>query len=133
MPGWWDRTREHGLGRVSTRDRKGVLVGFVNVIWDGGNHAFLLDTKTRSNWQRRGVGTEIVRRAVNLARAAGCERLHVDFDPPWRRSTSTRAAFDRPRLVSSTSRRCSDRRHSPGGMGYAGETRAGIIRQCPIG
>ena len=81
VPGWWDGIREHSLGWLSARDQNGVLVGFVNVAWDGGNHAFLLDPKTRGNWQRRGVGTEIVRRAARHARAAGCEWLHVDFEP----------------------------------------------------
>ena len=45
MVGWWDRIQKHSLGWVSARDPSGVLVGFVNVAWDGGNHAFLLDTK----------------------------------------------------------------------------------------
>jgi ribosomal protein S18 acetylase RimI-like enzyme len=51
----------------------------VNVAWDGGDHAFLLDTKTRSDYQRQGIGTELVRQAVLHAKAAGCDWLHVDF------------------------------------------------------
>jgi ribosomal protein S18 acetylase RimI-like enzyme len=78
--GWWDRIRSHSLGWVSARDRDGLLVGFVNVAWDGGDHAFLIDTKTRGSHQRRGIGRELVRRAVLSARAAGCEWLHVDFE-----------------------------------------------------
>ena len=49
--------------------------------WDGGDHAFLIDTKTRPSHQRHGVGTAVVRRAVEGARAAGCEWLFVDFEP----------------------------------------------------
>ncbi len=49
----------------------GTLVGFVNVAWDGAEHAFLLDTKTRPSHQRRGIGTAVVRRAMEEARAAG--------------------------------------------------------------
>ncbi|MFD3443805.1 GNAT family N-acetyltransferase [Microbacteriaceae bacterium 4G12] len=79
--GWWDRIRAHSLGWVSARDAAGLLVGFVNVAWDGGDHAFLLDTKTRRDHQRRGIGTELVRRAAAEARAAGCEWLHVDYEP----------------------------------------------------
>jgi GNAT superfamily N-acetyltransferase len=79
--GWWDRIRPHSLGWITARDRAGVLVGFVNVAWDGGDHAFLIDTKTRGTWQRRGVGREVVRQAAHHARAAGCEWLHVDFEP----------------------------------------------------
>lgn len=78
--GWWDRVRPHSLGWVTAR-RDGVAVGFVNVAWDGGDHAFLIDTKTRASEQRRGVGTELVRIATQHARAAGCEWLHVDFEP----------------------------------------------------
>ena len=78
--GWWDRVRAHSLGWVSARAGDGTLVGFVNVAWDGGDHAFLLDTKTRPSHQRQGIATAIVRRAAHHARAAGCEWLHVDFE-----------------------------------------------------
>ena len=47
--------------------------------WDGGDHAFLIDTKVRGDLQRQGIGTELVRVAVEHAREAGCEWLHVDF------------------------------------------------------
>jgi GNAT superfamily N-acetyltransferase len=51
----------------------GPPVGFVNVTWDGGDHAFLIDTKVWADYQRRGIGTELVRRAVLNASRAGCE------------------------------------------------------------
>lgn len=79
--GWWDRIRPHSLGWVTARTSDGVLAGFVNVAWDGSDHAVLLDTKTRGGLQRRGIGTELVRRAAVAAKAAGCEWLHVDFEP----------------------------------------------------
>lgn len=82
--GWWDRIRPHSLGWVTARTIEGVVVGFVNTAWDGGDHAFLLDTKTRSEWQRRGIATELVRLAAHHAKAAGCEWLHVDFQPELR-------------------------------------------------
>jgi ribosomal protein S18 acetylase RimI-like enzyme len=78
--GWWDRVRAHSLGWVTARVNDGTLVGFVNVAWDGSDHAFLLDTKVRPDHQRRGVGTELVRLAAEHAAAAGCEWLEVDFD-----------------------------------------------------
>jgi GNAT superfamily N-acetyltransferase len=78
--GWWDRVRPHCLGWVTARRSDGLLVGFVNVAWDGSDHAILLDTKVRSDHQRRGIATEVVRVAVAHARAAGCEWLHVDFE-----------------------------------------------------
>ena len=61
---------------------QGTLIGFVNVAWDGGDHAFLIDTKTRGTFQRRGVGTRLVRLAAEQAKVAGCEWVgHVDFEP----------------------------------------------------
>lgn len=63
--GWWDRIHQHSLSWVTARDHDGLLVGFVNVGRDGGDHAFLIDTKTRGSWQRRGVGTEVVQRAAH--------------------------------------------------------------------
>jgi ribosomal protein S18 acetylase RimI-like enzyme len=80
VAGWWDQVRPYSLGWVTARLRDANLVGFVNVAWDGGDHAFLLDTKVASEYQRRGIATTIVSRAALHARAAGCEWLHVDFE-----------------------------------------------------
>ncbi len=79
--GWWDQIHGHSLGWVTARTKDGLLVGFVNVAWDGGDHAFLIDTKTRSTHQHRGIGTAVVRLAAQKAKAVGCEWLHVDFEP----------------------------------------------------
>lgn len=79
--GWWDQVWPHSLGWLTARTTDCLLVGFVNVAWDGADHAFLIDTKTRGDWQHRGVGTEVVQRAARHAKAAGCEWLHVDFEP----------------------------------------------------
>jgi len=82
--GWWNRIHPHSLGWVTARTEDDTLVGFVNVAWDGGDHAFLLDTKTRGSFQRRGIGTRLVSVAVERAKASGCDWLHVDFDPHLR-------------------------------------------------
>lgn len=79
--GWWDRIRPHSLGWVVARADAGIVVGFVNVAWDGADHAFLLDPKTRGEYQRRGIGTRLVSLAAKHAKAAGCNWLHVDFGP----------------------------------------------------
>ena len=60
------------------------MVGFVNIVTDGGDHAFLIDTKTRGAFQRRGIATRVVAFAAEHSRAAGCEWLHVDFDDELR-------------------------------------------------
>jgi GNAT superfamily N-acetyltransferase len=75
---WQAQLERHSLGWVCARD--GGLAGFVNVGWDGGVHAFILDTMVSAVARRRGVGTELVAVAVREARAAGCEWLHVDFE-----------------------------------------------------
>ncbi|MCA0454361.1 MAG: GNAT family N-acetyltransferase [Chloroflexi bacterium] len=58
-----------------------VLVGFVNVAWDGGVHAFLLDTTVHSAYQRRGIGVRLVQEAAAAAKARGIDWLHVDYEP----------------------------------------------------
>lgn len=57
------------------------LVGFVNLAWDGGIHAFLLDTTVHPHWQRRGIGRELVLQAVRTAKERGIHWLHVDYEP----------------------------------------------------
>jgi ribosomal protein S18 acetylase RimI-like enzyme len=84
VPGWWDTIRPHSFGWVTARTADDVAVGFVNVVTDGGDHAFLIDTKTRGDFQRRGIATRVVAFAAKHARAAGCEWLHVDFDDQLR-------------------------------------------------
>jgi GNAT superfamily N-acetyltransferase len=84
VPGWWDTIRPHSFGWVTARTADDVVVGFVNIVTDGGDHAFLIDTKTRRDFQRRGIGTSVVAFAADHARSAGCEWLHVDFDDELR-------------------------------------------------
>jgi GNAT superfamily N-acetyltransferase len=76
---WRAQLDEHSLGWVCAHDGE-TLVGFVNVVWDGATHAFVLDTLVATDARRRGVGTSLVRLAVDGARDAGCEWLHVDFE-----------------------------------------------------
>jgi ribosomal protein S18 acetylase RimI-like enzyme len=76
---WWGQVGRHSLGWVCAR-QDGELVGFVNVAWDGGTHAFILDTVVSPAAQRRGIGTGLVAEAAAAALAAGCQWLHVDFE-----------------------------------------------------
>jgi GNAT superfamily N-acetyltransferase len=57
------------------------LVGFVNVAWNGGIHAFLLDTTVHTSYRRKGIGSYLVRKAAMLAQAKGMHWLHVDYEP----------------------------------------------------
>lgn len=56
------------------------LVGFVNVAWDGERHAFLLDATVHPDFQRRQIGTTLVRAAIEATKARGVEWLHVDYE-----------------------------------------------------
>jgi ribosomal protein S18 acetylase RimI-like enzyme len=76
---WARRLDAHALTWVGAFD-DGQLVGFVQVGWDGGEHAFLLDTAVDPRWQHRGLGTTLVRTAAAAATEAGCTWLHVDFE-----------------------------------------------------
>jgi hypothetical protein len=76
---WRGQVERHSLGWVTAREGEG-LIGFVNVPWDGGIHAFILDTIVSARTARRGVGTRLVALAARETAAAGCHVLHVDFD-----------------------------------------------------
>ncbi len=80
---WKDQVSRHSLGWVCAVEG-GELVGFVNMPWDGGVHAFIIDTMVAASAQRRGVGTRLIEVAAENARAAGCEWLHVDFEDELR-------------------------------------------------
>lgn len=82
---WNARLHHHSLTWVEAMVLDGSgspqLVGFVNVAWDGGTHAFLLDTCVDPDRRHEGIGVELVRRATDAARGTGCDWLHVDCEP----------------------------------------------------
>ncbi|MGW6707804.1 GNAT family N-acetyltransferase [Streptomyces sp. NPDC054956] len=71
---------ERSLTWIAAR-RDGRLVGYVNVAWDGGAHAFVLDTTVHPDERRQGLGVRLVREAAEKARDAGAQWLHVDYEP----------------------------------------------------
>ncbi len=77
---WVELVRRHSLGWVVARDGDD-FVGFVNVLWDGLVHAWLQDTMVAVRARGLGIGTGLVALARQEAQRAGCEWLHVDFDP----------------------------------------------------
>jgi GNAT superfamily N-acetyltransferase len=76
---WAARLERHALTWVGAFDGE-RLIGFVQVAWDGGEHAFVLDTMVDPALRRGGVGARLVATATAEARAAGCRWLHVDFE-----------------------------------------------------
>ncbi len=80
---WNHQVARHSLGWVCAYEGE-RLVGFVNVAWDGGVHAFVVDTLVDAGARHRGIGTGLVEATEREARAAGCEWLHVDFEEELR-------------------------------------------------
>ncbi len=76
----WQPVLERSLVHVGAFDGD-RLIGFVNVAWDGRDHAFILDTRVDPDYRKRGIGKRLVEHAAGAARNAGCEVLHVDFTP----------------------------------------------------
>ena len=83
----WENHVERKFGPVLERSLTYVgafaglrLVGFVNVAWDGGIHGFILDTNVHRDFQRRGIGTEMMKRAADIAAERGIEWPHVDYE-----------------------------------------------------
>jgi GNAT superfamily N-acetyltransferase len=76
---WADQVHRYSLGWVVARDED-CLIGFVNVPWDGLVHAWLQDEMVAKRARHQGVGSALVAMAIDHARQAGCEWLHVDFE-----------------------------------------------------
>lgn len=80
---WSVRLAAHSVAWVGAFDGE-RLVGFVHACWDGGKHAFLLDTAVEPTMQHAGIGVGLVRTLVLEVARAGCEWLHVDYEPHLR-------------------------------------------------
>ena len=77
---WAGRLERHSVSWVGAFDGDS-LVGFVHACWDGGVHAFLLDTVVDPDHRHRGIGVLMVDRLISEVRAAKCDWLHVDYEP----------------------------------------------------
>lgn len=76
---WNERLTARSVGWVVAR-RGAELIGFVNVVGDGGAHAVLLDAAVATRFRSRSAGRRLVAEAAAGAAAAGCHWLHVDFE-----------------------------------------------------
>jgi GNAT superfamily N-acetyltransferase len=68
------------LGHVGAYDGEDII-GFVNIAWDGGFHAFIPDTCVHPEYRRRGIASRLIQEAIALARKRDARWLHVDFEP----------------------------------------------------
>ena len=76
---WAERLERYSLGWVTAR-RGSELVGFCNVITDGGRHAFLLDVVVHPAHQGTGIGRSLVLHTIEKCRSCHVEWRHVDFE-----------------------------------------------------
>ncbi|MBW6425236.1 GNAT family N-acetyltransferase [Rhizobium sp. XQZ8] len=84
----WSTPPSHDFQNILSRSLAHIgayvdqgLVGFVNVAWDGGVHAFILDTGVSPRLRRQGIATRMIQEARQAARDRGAVWLHVDFEP----------------------------------------------------
>ncbi len=78
-------TQNFCLSYVGAFTQEGEFIGFVKLAWDGEVHGFLLDPTVHPTWRQKGIGTELVRLAVEIARGNGLEWVHVDYLPDLER------------------------------------------------
>ena len=76
---WVAQVEGHSFGWVTAR-LDDELVGFCNVLTDGVAHTWLQDVIVDPARQRGGLGKAMIDLAIERAREAGCEWMHVDFD-----------------------------------------------------
>jgi len=57
------------------------LVGWTSIVSDNVRHAFLLDVMVHPEFQRRGIGRQVVMRAIDEMRVRGMSAFHVDCQP----------------------------------------------------
>ncbi|WP_067714242.1 GNAT family N-acetyltransferase [Nocardia yamanashiensis] len=77
---WAARLERHSRSWVGAFDGE-VIVGFVHAVWDGGRHAFLLDTMVAADHRHQGIGTRLVAALADDLRELGTDWLHVDYEP----------------------------------------------------
>jgi GNAT superfamily N-acetyltransferase len=66
---------------VSAWTDAGRLVAWTSVVSDNVRHAFLLDVMVHPDFQRQGIGRQVVLRAIDAMRMKGVTAFHVDCAP----------------------------------------------------
>ena len=84
----WDRsegTYEDILKRhyayYTVREADGRLIGYLSVLSDGISDAFLLDLMVHPDYQRQGIGKQLVQTAIQDMKKEGIRCVQVTFNP----------------------------------------------------
>ncbi|MHC4575243.1 MAG: GNAT family N-acetyltransferase [Planctomycetota bacterium] len=78
--GTYDRVLKGVHTYFVARDKE-KLIGFVSVISDGAADAFLVDLMVHPDYQKQGLGKELVQRAIKYSKSIGVQCIHVTFNP----------------------------------------------------
>ena len=84
--GWDNRTGpfselKEKLYTYFTARKDGRLIGFIDVLSDGIADAYLQDLAVHPDYQRIGIGTELVNRAINYLKSQNIKAIQVTFIP----------------------------------------------------
>jgi N-acetylglutamate synthase-like GNAT family acetyltransferase len=78
MEGKYDQILQNLYTHYTVR-MSGKLVGFLSVLSDGIADAFLIDLMVHPDFRKRGIGTELVKRAIKDLRFEGIKCIQVTF------------------------------------------------------
>lgn len=74
-----ERAFERYSSTAAAYDASGRLVGWCASVSDGVHHAFLVDVIVHPDFQRRGIGSMLLRRVVARELDTGVSIVHADF------------------------------------------------------
>lgn len=66
-----------------TARKDGKLVGFIDVLSDGIADAYLQDLAINPEFQRKGIGTELVKNAIRFLQKNNIKCIQVTFNPEY--------------------------------------------------
>lgn len=78
-PGKYDRILK-GVNTYFIARENEKLIGFVSVISDGAAAAFMVDLMVHPDYQKQGLGKELVHRVVKYSKSIGVQCVHVTFN-----------------------------------------------------
>jgi len=78
MEGKYDRIIQNLYTHYTVRVNE-KLVGFLSVLSDGIADAFLIDLMVHPDFRRRGIGSELAKRAIIDLKSEGIKCIHVTF------------------------------------------------------
>jgi ribosomal protein S18 acetylase RimI-like enzyme len=84
--GWDNKILPHSILKERlftyfTARVNGELIGYMNVLSDGSADAYLQDLMVHPKYQKRGIGSELLKRAIKYLQQKRIRSIQVIFDP----------------------------------------------------